>query len=456
MIRFWTLLLLAAIAQAQTGPDAPADSLSSVMLERRIALQRLQLSLGDKGLPAGPSWFERYHRRTVPTAYAPALAVLTRARHAIGPGGGGELEGEPLADALDLRCIPGAFDPSPPEAKRQPITVHVTPLYPTPVPAEAFQLVLVWQGPRGEEVEARRESVEPRAVQAAGFEMYVQAPPSEPGTWWLSPRVVIGNRTAQGFPVPVECVADLEARFPALQKRDPAAARAVRSLLETGARDPQLPSIEDLLAGKDSPRERGFSLEGFELGDHELVAIEPEPSAEVQATLLAVAPSSERASWLFAGPALDGWREFARTERVRVLSTDLPIFDVAGPDARALIDALRAREPGRPILLLARGPVMSELAMALHAGMEPCFDALVQSSFLMQGAHPTALAPRPTLFVEVLAPEAQEPEPVEIEGSTSFYHARTPGPPIFADLELPSHIAAWLRARAEVNGSSGR
>jgi len=456
MIQFRTLLLLAAMAQGQTGLDAPGDLRSSVMLERRIALQRLELSLGDKRPPAGPSWFERYSRRTVPSAYALPFEVLTRARHEIGPRGGGELEGEPLAEALDLRCVPGAFAPSTPEAKRQPITVHVTPLYRTLVPAEAFQLVLSWQGPRGEQVEARREMVEPGAVQPAGFEMYVHAPPSEPGTWWLLPQVVIEGATAQGLPVPVECVADLEARFPGLQTRDPAAALAVRRLLETGARDPRLPSIEDLLSGKDTPREHPFRIEGFVLGDHELVAIEPEPPAEVQATLVAIAPSSERASWLFAGPALDRWREFARTERVRVLSTDLPILDRAGPDSCALTAALRAREPDRPILLLARGPVMSELAMALQAGMEPCFDALVQSSLLMQGARPTALAPRPALFVEVLALEAHAPEPVEIEGGSSFYHARTPGPPLFADLELPSHIAAWLRARAEVNGSSGR
>jgi hypothetical protein len=449
-------LLLAAFGLAGKQQDARADRAKDVELERRILLQKALLGAGDDARQAAFGALSKLARSGVPSAYSLPLDTLASVWHGLvgdaAPEAMRELQG--LADSFDLRCVPGAFT----AGERTPITVHVMPLYAPTLPADSFDLVLTWRGPGGECEPARREAVDPRAVRAAGFEMYIHAPSSEQGTWELVPSVVHGEECAAGIPVPVECVADLAARLARLESSHAEAALPIRRLLESGERDALSPPVAAALDGAQPNRARPLVLEGLDLAGHEIFAVGPEPSERALATLIAVAPRNERAEWLLAGPALEGWAALASSERLRVLSTDLPLSAKSGPTVCRLVEAVRASEPEQRIVLLARGPVLGELAIALRAEELSCFDMLVESSILSEGAKPSGLWPCHVLFAEVFADEARGLEELHVEhgfGAATLHLVRSLGPPLFADLSLPSHIAAWLQTSAGKAGVSG-
>jgi hypothetical protein len=122
-----------------------------------------------------------------------------------------------LADQIDLVVTPGAFGARDESAadKGEPTTVHVR-LFGSPRSHADVDLGLVWIGPDGRQVVARREPVSV-SVLRDGVPMYVRPPASRPGPWRLVPELARKGAIARGVPVPVECVARVAARVAALE-----------------------------------------------------------------------------------------------------------------------------------------------------------------------------------------------------------------------------------------------
>ncbi len=227
-----------------------------VTFERHVGLQKRWRTAGPDERAGALRLFDQLRGRGVPAIFAPRVNLVTEAWHVLG---GLKLADEKtrserrLADSLDLRLVPGVFgemDIPASEAVRklgQPLTVMVTWLKPVPVP-EGFELALYWISPQGEETLARAEPfVEADFIE--GFPMYIRAPRSQIGTWYLLPEIRTSRGAGRGFPVPVECVPDLSSIADPLVREgggpNPVAYRRPRRRRPSTSTGPFLPALRD-------------------------------------------------------------------------------------------------------------------------------------------------------------------------------------------------------------------
>lgn len=401
--------------------------------ERRELVRGLLLDRRDRGVPALYQLSAQYL-----TEMARVLEGRADAPYEL------ELE-ERLACSLDVLVLPGAFGAGE-EGRGEEVIARVLPVTTSlfePLPEE-IGLRLVWVGPEGREIPARREPVHRSALRLPGFEMYLRAPSSPPGRWRLVPEVELEGRTARGVGVPVDCVLDLFGRYDRLELEEPdgpheAAARAaLRRHLVRGRRDAMAPSIPRLLEGAALPPLLASSAAGAD-GRVLMLAAGPEEPDEV---VVVVAPALEEADWVFAGEALAAWQGFAAEHGARVHACALPIRNPAGVDVLGVLDGLREAHPDANLTLIVRGRAVGHLALTLAGRDTVPFDRVVVGTVPSPEAEPRRQFEAPTLLLTPLFDE-RPLERVPTDGPP-LYLRRLADPPVVVDRRLPELLSAFL------------
>ncbi|MCP3920562.1 MAG: hypothetical protein GY711_33975 [bacterium] len=292
-----------ALAQTSDFEARLERHVHGVYVERRLALE----SAWDAASPGAQARARELLGR-IPTddAFMPSARTISGALRVL-RGLAPATAVQRLVDSVDLRVMPGAFEPTD-HARGEPVIVVVRGLYGTGLEeAEvSHRLRAVWVGPDGDEVLATTEMFHPRALRA-GFELYVHAPRSRPGAWRLIPEID-GER---GFGVRVECVLDLHDRVQASAERD--VVLAVRH----GVRDPLAPTVARTLDSAQRPvaapvRGAAGAVLGWELiGEHE----GSEPVVLIQS------PEHAEPAWSFAGPRARAWGKLAAVAGTRIIAT---------------------------------------------------------------------------------------------------------------------------------------
>lgn len=378
-----------------------------------------------------------------------------------------------FADALDLQVVPGAFEPAH-EGRGEPLVVRVYLLYPAALDGEV-ELMLLWRAPDGRELEARSEPFASTAFGGAGFDMYLRAPLSEPGTWRLVPEVrqrppegpdAHGGpgdeaaRSARGAGVEVACIAGFAARVRALRSAEPEgpaggvqgddALGDLLRLLGHGLRSAQalapaellerlehgeFAGVPERLAGLD-PRLSAWGLFG-EGGASESAAPGGTAAAAPDVVFVVLVAHGETAAALFHGPRGAGWSELARAPGHGVVA-----LEAARAPREVLVEALRdlaRRRPGAALCAVALGDAASVLQLAL-AGQHDLVPGPLQGLVLcasLQVPGP-GLPDVPILLVSALATDGGRGNVTSAAGAPL---------PLFDEAELPARVRAWWNGR---------
>lgn len=422
-------LLLAALA-VQLPPADPIlmrDHVRAARHERVVAA--LDAWIAARTPPAPPELLPPEGRPTAPAD----LAALARVRRELsGETSDGDLARRlgAVADALDLRVIPGVFATSAEEGDTVPMEVRVAPIGALAEPIDV-ELSLVWVSPTGREERARTEPVGHEALRGrVGFTMYVRSPSSaRAARWHLVPLVRSADAIARGAAVPVECVARLSERLAVLRSRaagedgDEVASDVVRwieALEQEGLRRVRGPDA--LLA--EAERRLGVEVEGEREGPRLLGrafsdpvgasehAWSVDPAGGVERTLVVFTPSAEAPEALLSGPAAWAeWQRFADGRRCRVIATACPFpFGPEGGDGRGrttlprFVSELQALsgDGAGPVHALALGDGALRLRLGLRLTSSAPFDGIAWATafdpedpgFDPQGIPQLALEPR--------------------------------------------------------------
>lgn len=443
--------MIAALILAAAAQEGPYDAhLRNVYLERRQAFLSAWESAEEPRRELVRETFRARRAQGVPAVYQLPAQLMTEL--------GRVLDGDVLttrdlswedrfAIALDLLVLPGAFTAG--EGGRgDEIIVRVLPAMTRsfePLPEQVL-LRLIWVGPGGQEIPARQEPVHRAAFRMPGFEMYLRAPASMPGSWSLVAEIELEGRTGRGHPVPVDCVRDLFGRADRLAGGPPgdpyeaAAHEALRRHLQRGIRDGMAPSIEELLSGALLPPL--FSLDQ-DWGGGATLCLDAGPSEPREVVLLAV-PPLEEPDWVFSGGAADTWIHLAAERRARVYTSSLPIKDSGGPDILGALAGLRSVHPGLPLTLVVRGSAVGRLALARLGKSDAVpFDRVVVHTVISPLVTPRRQFEVPTLVLTPLA----EPAPLmRLAGDgPALFRRSLADPPLVVDRSLGSIVEQWLR-----------
>jgi len=412
-------LALAAIAWGAAPVSSTAWQTPESVLdltdahELRVTLERLE-DFRAGWIDARPELRERaldrlraYREPAAPPWADPLFPVLCEARYLLS---GGTIESYPglqrVADLLDLRLVPGAFEARS-GGPRQPITVRVAPLDYTD-PPRVNRVKLYWVSPDGIEQRVRDEQVLRPALQPPGFEMYIHAPSSRASEWTLVAEVRAGNAWGRTSPVRVSCVRDLHERIARARAR-PSDTLAVAALdaVDVGLRPPPGVSVATLLTAS--------GIEARTGAEQPAPAVLPRPWAEFEGApvweLDGAPQRAERAVLLLGsfeqppearitGTRGAAWAEAARTADLIVLSTRT----VLGAERLAAIRARLERERGvRKLILVALGAAVPD-ATTLRPWLPGSpVDGLVLSTALIAGTRPPRVLPLPTLVLDAVA-----------------------------------------------------
>lgn len=374
-------------------------------------------------------------------------------------GEGGELaetvEMQRLAAALDLVVTPGVFAARA-EGLGEALTVHVRPITPVTAfaPKNDFFLALEWITPIRAQERARREPIGPAALRE-GFDMYLRAPPSQPGTWQLfgmAARDEAGSIAGHVPAVRVDCIGDLAQRVErAWQPRDgePAGRAHLRRAFELlqhfglrttpslgGAR--LLETIEGW-SSAEAPPETAVPLEvaftDASGAEHWLWC--SRPSAQARGTLLLLGSQRESVDTAFAGGVGAAWRDVARRFSLRLCATHVP-HDLHA--IQPLLERERARAEGQ-LIVVVRGDTLGRFGAVMQGREDPPFDALVLSGVI-------ASSPPDQLFRGVerllVAPAADTGTATDDQQLTWIAGDFTP---LFNEPRLPELVASWLTRR---------
>lgn len=360
------LAALVLTAAPLSGPDGAAHlrTLQEAFLEawvaadetRRAAALRELERLVPPGAPAGAP----------ASARALGRAWRTLVRRGDEPDAGGQAL-EILAEAVELRAVPGLFAPS---AQGEPMTVHVS-IPESLRPAGRVELELRWLGPDGdgdEGLPARSSEAWPDAFGPEGFELFVRTPQdARPGTWRLELQISDGQHSASAPAVEVECLV-------APDDEPGAEARALRRELDAW-RASGRPVTQGLSCGDLIERRGGRHLP-FELAGESAWAWRAQ--GEVRTVVIVLSPARDPLQTPLCGVRGEGWRAAAAAEGWLVLPWR--VQRRGGELLAVLPQTLRAIAPDLeqvPRVLVARAD--SALAVAFPAPEQPPFDAWVLS-----------------------------------------------------------------------------
>lgn len=439
-------LLLSLVPQHDELLDA---QLRNVHLERREAF----LAAWDQASEARRAFvrdaFQARRSRGVPSVYQVSAQFLTEQQLVLDGlvDAAADLSWETrMACSLDLLVLPGAF-PAGDGGRANEVIVRVLPattsmLYPLP---EEIDLRLVWVGPQGQEIPARKEPIHKTAFRMPGFEMYLRAPASKPGRWYLVPEVERAGQVGRGQPVPVDCVLDLLGRFDrlngtlGLDEVQIAARSSLERHLRHGVRDRMAPNTGQLL---DGALLAPLATVGDDWAGGRTLRLNLGP-AEPKEIVLVVGPRLEDPDWVFCQQAGEAWAAFANKRDAWIFSTVLPMRDPRGADVIGLLNGLRGEFPELPITLLVRGSEVGRLALTgrNQAGPPP-FTRVVLNTVISKNATPQRAFDVPTLLLTPLS-DANTLEPILTDGA-SFHWMKLVDPPLVVDRELAHRLDRWL------------
>ena len=458
-------LLLGATASPAQRPLEEMQR-RNAYLERRLAMEAAWQAAGEEQRERARALFEQRLERGVPAAFTASAKLLTHATRLL-EGGGPDTAAigfeRRLADSLDLRVIPGAFEPADGE-HGDPTIVRVLALYPVDWSArelDQVELALYWLGPGGEELQARTETVHRDAFRAPGFEMYGWAPATRGGTWRMVPEVRTEAGVARGVPVTVECIPDLADALAAARATEPRTAVEAllrRTLIETvrgGVRNARLPPVSELLqwdrGGATVPAPLDPGLAGTE-GGVELPA--PEGSA-ARRVVIVLAPPFEDAEWVLAGRQGEAWRAMVERLGCRLIATSLPAWNPRGPSVIELASRLEREDPELELVLVVHGVGLRRLQIGLSRADAGPFDRLAVHSILLREGPPELVVELPTLFFESL--DSDRPaQRVRTESGVELVWVRRWAPPAIAEQALPASLARWLAGSGAESGAEAR
>lgn len=366
-----------------------------------------------------------------------------------------------LADAIDLRVVPGAFE-SRTEGLGEPITVHVTTLFEVTPPVGSVETILFWIGEDGREERARGEEI-PGSAFVEGFEMYVRPPISGPGRWRLVAELRAESGVVRSPAVPVDCVVDLRERVERLGDSSPPFAAGLvaraRSLLAFGARSSDAVPLDvllDLAEGKGarSPL-RPVDLGGTLRRVAELWEIVPPEGSKPAEVVLLLAERGEHPTDLLGEPLLGTWQRSRDAAKRRVLAVSLS--PGLGPEAeealRSVVEVLRERAGAETLILAVRGEGALLAPVLLREPRGPGdearwglgVDALVMSESTAAHHPPRLSLPIPVLQLAEDAPELAIEEGVN-EAGCPWRRVSLPVPRVVSPLELPRRLDEWRQA----------
>lgn len=445
---FLRSVVIGALCGFASAQDPVSGShLANARFERHLALQDAWEAASDELRAPILTLLRKLAKRSIPSAYVLELAMLTRMTRMLEVGDAPTEPGQHLVDALDLRPIPGVFRPAADESDEpaDPLTVRIVSLYKVRV-KEDVELSLVWLGPDGQEHRVRTEPMGSSPDDIVGFEMYITAPASEPGTWALVPELRTADGVYRGFPVPVECVrAELDTAVETLLESTEGATLAA-SLIDRvnhGVRDVLAPPVSELLAGTGTDPEwsRLGPLTSHDVSDSRTWVLDP---LEVEPRHVLIVASSVRIhpAWIFAGREGHAWSALADSLGCRVIATDLPLASARGPNVFKLAKALREESPGQAVTLVIRGPMLGPFQGALAGDEGFPFDGLVIATVHRHERTPRSVVSVPMLFFESLDRDVPAEQ---VEGAEhGLMWVRRAAPPFSAECELPTWIGAWL------------
>ena len=356
-----------------------------------------------------------------------------------------------LADSLDLRVLPGAFEGKP-EGKPDHLTVRVTALYQEPID-HPLQVSLYWIHEDGREIRARTEVVAHRALSAIGFEMYVRAPTNLPETWSLVPEVSDGEESARGVPV---TVMGLDQPEVLVREGDEGTAKDLKLLRLYGIRPLFLRAFQEnlgVLSVDDQEAWRGArpvesALEPFSLlraAGVSCWAVGVEGVDSPRKVLILMRPEDERPETALAGAQGRVWSEAARSNGWWVLAPDLPLHSPEGPSILSIASRLSKLLPDAERILVGRGSALVELQLAQLHDLDWSVDRLVLSVVLSPSGRPRNLPALPGLFLSSNALETGS-ESLDLHAQEMWLWEKRVEPPIITDLGLPLRLERWLSA----------
>lgn len=438
--------------------------LEGVRREREELVRELWLEAPAERREAALRAFERGRHPLARPFDPPSLRALAEGRRsALGESDGtGPLAWQAqLAEALDLRVVPGAFEARV-DGLGDPLTVFVRPVFPVQA-AQEVVLRLFWRSAEGAEERARSEEIPPEAFAAEGFEMYVRAPFGPPSTWRLVPEIEHAGRTWRGPGVAIDGVRELRARearlaSAVLRGEVSPLARALSDQLalrlDLGLRD----GIElglgrwiEMAEGGEGAARTGepelVFLPGFEGSGAHVWSLAPASGAREGPTILIATGGREHPLEQLSGALGRQWASVQQSLGAVLLATDLPVLAMeSGPTLLDLVAHLGAAE-GSELVLVARG----ESAVLLPARLREA-GARGIARLVLCGAQHGEERPRPKVALPLLvltsAAHAPAAESGEDEGHPwRWVRRREPG--FLADLAAPAEIGAWLAERAQ-------
>ncbi len=458
--RAWIALVAALVpaARAQSSGDVPTpaalDAAAWIEHDACIRSERQQrflshyVSATPEARAKAAAALEAARPVGASPNWAPGLEALRRVETELSTGAQVErVDLDLLAGALDLSVAPGLFH-SAHEGLGDPLVVHVRRVQPVEARAD-FWLELRWLGSDGSELPARREPIAASAVTERGFDMYVRAPLSGPAPWRLYGVATRPDRPEEGFAlaeVRVDAVLDARKRLEAALARgiedQPGYERAAvlaRRLAATGRRGSAALSGTELLTTLENWPKTGAPTQvpvPLELGWRDARQVEHwvwtyGPAGEPTRALAILAPESESADNVFAGPLGQLWREYAERTRTQLFALHLPPQPA---QVRELLARLGAWIEGRPLFALARGEATARLELGFLGAERPQLAGVALCGPLVARADPARYGDTPQLVVGPEAKAATSASRVGVDAS---------GVVILDDLLLPGAVESW-------------
>lgn len=363
-----------------------------------------------------------------------------------------------LADAIDLRVAPGAFEARS-EGRGESMTVHVSTLFDVLWLEGRVDLILFWIGEDGEELRARGEAILAGSFER-GFPMYIRPPVSEPGRWRLVAELRTEKGSVRTHAVPVDCVAKLRERTARLAELDtPLAVRLIarlRPLFAFGARSGDaLPLAHwfDLVEGEvgSSPLRPVSVAESLGHGGEVWEIVPPEGASPTEVVLILTTPD-EHPTDLLHEEIRAAWASSPNAPRRWVVAASLSTAALG--DLVPLVSSLRARPGTERLTLVVRGEnalFVPGLLLAAERAAEEEEESVKPvhgvDALVMAETSAARVPPRVPLSIPILQIADEAPELALEEGVSSsgafWRRISLAVPRPVCHLELPGRIDAW-------------
>ncbi|MEZ6018017.1 MAG: SUMF1/EgtB/PvdO family nonheme iron enzyme [Planctomycetota bacterium] len=434
-----------------------------VFAERRAALIEEWRSSTDEGRAAARAHFLARRGLGLPAMLAPneaSLAIATRLlRGEVAPGAPYPAVVS-LADALDLRLVPGALEAGvatgatvhfgwawTPQGARLPESVTLRLAVVSPVPGEAHRVTTIGAF-----------ACAPRGLTADGLDVPVLLPALDAGEHWLAFEVEDQGHVVPGFFVPVEVVEGLATQLAARPLPDES---PLGALVRHGVRGEGRGALTDWFQGDAEVARRSAQVSSRATG---FLGVDLDQPARLT-VFVDVPPPSEPANWL-AGSEGRAWRQLIQAAsqdggaRVIALCFEARKALEAGEVDPAAVTgtplgvfaAAAAADPGASRVLVARGERLAALT-ALLEGQVDLFQGLVlvggPNQPVPRGWGPTTDTAGPLVRTTIVVECFAQVDSAAVSAVAPFVTVSRAAPPHVAALEVPALLAGRAGAIAQ-------